>query len=48
MKKKSRPLLERHLESLQLATAVAFLLLVGLYASLTGAAGTGLSQTALW
>ncbi len=48
MKKKSRPLLERHLESLQLATAVAFLLLVGLYASLTGAAGTGLSQTAVW
>jgi PiT family inorganic phosphate transporter len=48
MKKKSRPIFERHLESMQLATAVAFLLLVGLYASLTGAAGAGLSQTAVW
>ncbi len=46
--KKSRSFLARHLESLQLATAVAFLLLVGLYASLTGAAGTGLGQTAVW
>ncbi|MFP8834266.1 inorganic phosphate transporter [Hydrogenophaga sp. XSHU_21] len=48
MKKKSRPFVERHIDSLQLATAVAFLLLVGLYASLTGAAGTGLDQTAVW
>ncbi|MBL0917556.1 MAG: inorganic phosphate transporter [Hydrogenophaga sp.] len=48
MKKKPRPFLERHSEALQLATAVAFLLLVGLYASLTGASGTGLSQTAVW
>jgi inorganic phosphate transporter, PiT family len=48
MKKKSRPFAERHLESLQLATAVAFLLLVGLYASLTGAADAGLSRTAVW
>lgn len=48
MKKKSRPFVERHLEALQLATAVAFLLLVGLYASLTGAADAGLSRTAVW
>lgn len=46
--KKSRSFLARHLESLQLATAVAFLLLVGLYASLTGASDAGLSQTAVW
>jgi inorganic phosphate transporter, PiT family len=32
MKKKSRSFVERHHEALQLATAVAFLLLVGLYA----------------
>ncbi|MBN9370392.1 MULTISPECIES: inorganic phosphate transporter [unclassified Hydrogenophaga] len=48
MKKKSRPFIERHFETLQLATAVAFLLLVGLYASLTGAADAGLSRTAVW
>lgn len=48
MKKKSRTFLNRHFEALQLATAVAFLLLVGVYASLTGASGTGLSQTAVW
>jgi len=48
MKKKSRTFLNRHFEALQLATAVAFLLLVGVYASLTGASGTGLGQTAVW
>jgi inorganic phosphate transporter, PiT family len=48
MKKKSRSFVERHHEALQLATAVAFLLLVGLYASLTGAADAGLSRTAVW
>ena len=48
MKKKPRSFLERHFEALQLATAVAFLLLVGLYASLTGASGAGLSSTSVW
>jgi PiT family inorganic phosphate transporter len=48
MKKKSRTFIERHAEALQLATAMAFLLLVGLYASLTGASGAGLGPTAVW
>lgn len=48
MKKKPRSFVQRHFEALQLATAVAFLLLVGLYASLTGASSAGLSTTAVW
>jgi len=48
MSKKPRPFLSRHQDTVQLATAVAFLLLVGLYASLTGAAGTGLAEGSVW
>ncbi|MBX3610023.1 MAG: inorganic phosphate transporter [Hydrogenophaga sp.] len=48
MTKKSRSVFSRHFEAIQLATAVAFLFLVGVYASLTGAADTGLGRTAVW
>lgn len=48
MKKKPRTFIERNADALQLATAVAFLLLVGLYASLTGASDAGLSRGAVW
>ena len=49
MTKKSRSsFVTRHMDALQLASAIGFLLLVGLYASLTGANVLGLSSTAVW
>jgi PiT family inorganic phosphate transporter len=49
MTKKSRSrFVARHLDVLQLGSAIGFLLLVGLYASLTGANVLGLSSTAVW
>jgi inorganic phosphate transporter, PiT family len=49
MTKKSRAsLIDRHQDVFQLGASIAFLLLVGLYASLTGANVLGLSTTAVW
>ena len=49
MTKKSRSsFVTRHMDVLQLGSAIGFLLLVGLYASLTGANVLGLSSTAVW
>ncbi|MCW5653733.1 inorganic phosphate transporter [Hydrogenophaga sp.] len=49
MTKKSRSrFIARNQEVLQLAAAVLFLILVGVYASLTGASTTGLNTTAVW
>ncbi len=49
MTKKSRSrFVARHQEALQLGVALLFLLLVGLYASLTGAAVAGLSPSSVW
>ena len=49
MTKKSRTsLIARHQDIFQLGASIAFLLLVGLYASLTGANVLGLSSTAVW
>lgn len=49
MTKKNRSsFVKRHLDVLQLGASIVFLLLVGLYASLTGANVSGLSNTAIW
>ena len=49
MTKKSRAsLIVRHQDVFQLGASIAFLLLVGLYASLTGANVLGLSTTSVW
>lgn len=49
MTKKSRSsFVTRHMDALQLTSAIGFLLLVGFYASLTGANVLGLSSTAVW
>jgi inorganic phosphate transporter, PiT family len=49
MTKKSRShFIARHQDVFQLGASIAFLLLVGLYASLTGANVLGLSSTAVW
>lgn len=46
--KKSRSFVARHGEALQLATAVAFLLLVGCFAWVTGASDARLGSQAVW
>ena len=38
----------RHLDLLQLGTSIVFLLLIGLYASLTGANVSGLATSSVW
>ena len=49
MTKKSRSrFVARHLEAFQLGAAVLFLLIVGLYASLTGASTASLTTSAMW
>ncbi|MDO9437137.1 inorganic phosphate transporter [Hydrogenophaga sp.] len=49
MTKKSRQrFVTRHQEVLQLMAALMFLLVVGVYASLTGASAVGLSTSAVW
>src|SRR3990167_11557144 len=49
MTKKTRSsCVSRHMDALQLGASVVFLLLVGLYASLTGANVAGLSSSAIW
>ena len=49
MTKKTRSsFVSRHTDALQLGASVGFLLLVGLYASLTGANVVGLSSSAIW
>lgn len=49
MTKKARyPFLARHMDVLQLGSALTFLVLVGVYASLTGANVLGLPQQAVW
>lgn len=49
MTKKSRSrFVSKHQDALQLGAALAFLFLVGLYASLTGANVLGLSSSAIW
>lgn len=49
MTKKTRSsFVSRHMDALQLGASVVFLLLVGLYASLTGANVAGLSSSAIW
>lgn len=49
MTKKNRSsFVSRHTDVLQLGAAIAFLLLVGLYASLTGANVAGLSGSSIW
>ncbi|MBA4195683.1 MAG: inorganic phosphate transporter, partial [Comamonadaceae bacterium] len=45
---KKNKFLARHQELLQLSGAIAFLVLTGVYASLTGASGAGLSTSAVW
>lgn len=49
MTKKTRSsFVSRHMDSLQLGASVVFLLLVGLYASLTGANVASLSSSSIW
>lgn len=49
MTKKSRSrFVARHQEALQLGAAVLFLVMVGVYASLTGASTIGLTSSAVW
>lgn len=49
MPKKSRSrFISKHQEALQLGAAVLFLILVGVYASLTGASAVGLTSSAVW
>src|SRR5690606_217132 len=49
MTKKSRSrFVARHQEALQLGAAVLFLIMVGVYASLTGASTVGLTSSAAW
>ncbi|HEX5739672.1 MAG TPA: anion permease [Hydrogenophaga sp.] len=49
MTKKSRSrFVVRHQEALQLGAAVFFLIMVGVYASLTGASTVGLTSSAVW
>ncbi|MDR7148359.1 PiT family inorganic phosphate transporter [Hydrogenophaga palleronii] len=49
MTKKSRSrFVTRHQEALQLGAAVLFLVMVGVYASLTGASTVGLTSSAVW
>ncbi len=40
--------ISKHQEALQLGAAVLFLILVGVYASLTGASTVGLTSSAVW
>jgi inorganic phosphate transporter, PiT family len=49
MPKKARSrFISKHQEALQLGAAVLFLILVGVYASLTGASTIGLTSSAVW
>ena len=49
MPKKARSrFISKHQEALQLGAAVLFLILVGVYASLTGASTIGLASSAVW
>ena len=49
MPKKARSrFISKHQEALQLGAAVLFLILVGMYASLTGASTIGLASSAVW
>ncbi|WP_300659800.1 inorganic phosphate transporter [Hydrogenophaga sp.] len=49
MPKKARSrFISKHQEALQLGAAVLFLILVGVYASLTGASTVGLTSSAVW
>ncbi len=47
-KKQKSGFVTRHQDVLQLGASIIFLLLVGLYASLTGANVAGLSSSAVW